>query len=201
MIDEKSYELFVYYLAIKRHFSSDNYDFFKYNGKIKASKDSFSRRKDRYFFYKITKKYDSKNFILANVLANQKAWIGDIANSENCERIYNDWAKRNESMQYTFKEDLSKLGDDPRKTFKVKDGQLPQILKLYIQDKICIETLLILENLFGIFGYWNKKLGDNPVYVDINTLCGRYYPFFIESKNFNRKKLKSISKEKLSQSS
>ena len=34
------------YLAIKQHFTS-NYDYKKYNGKVKATEESFLKRRDR----------------------------------------------------------------------------------------------------------------------------------------------------------
>ena len=72
-----AYQMYVYYLAIKRHFTS-NYDFHKYNGKINASVTSFETRKDKFFFYKLSKKTDAKNFILANLVENPNIWIGDM---------------------------------------------------------------------------------------------------------------------------
>ena len=40
------YEAYVKYLALKSHFSDLNYDFFKYNGKVKAWRSTFDVRKD-----------------------------------------------------------------------------------------------------------------------------------------------------------
>ena len=50
-----AYDIYVYYLAMKRHFTS-NYDFKQYNGKVKANVMSFENRKDKFFFYKLSKK-------------------------------------------------------------------------------------------------------------------------------------------------
>ena len=44
------------YLAIRNHFKTD-YDFFKYNGKMKVSNDSFLKRRDKFFFAKLERKY------------------------------------------------------------------------------------------------------------------------------------------------
>lgn len=46
------FEVYVNYLALKSHFSSPKYDYFKYNKKVRASLTSFNKRKDRYFFEK-----------------------------------------------------------------------------------------------------------------------------------------------------
>ena len=72
-----AYEMYVYYLALKRHFTS-SYDYHKYNGKINASITSFETRKDKFFFYKLSKRSDAKDFILSNMVNNPKIWIGDM---------------------------------------------------------------------------------------------------------------------------
>ena len=51
------YEAFGLYESLKLHFSKDSYDFFKYNGKTNISVTSFENRKDKYHFYKLSRKY------------------------------------------------------------------------------------------------------------------------------------------------
>src|SRR6056300_1924921 len=72
-----AYDIYVYYLAMKRHFTS-NYDFKKYNGKVKANVMSFENRKDKFFFYKLSKKPEAKDLILANMLVEPGMLIGDM---------------------------------------------------------------------------------------------------------------------------
>jgi len=51
------YQVYCEYLALKSHFSNRKYDYFKYNKKVRASLQSFYKRKDRYFFEKTSRKY------------------------------------------------------------------------------------------------------------------------------------------------
>ena len=78
-----AYETFQLYNALKLHFTG-NYDFFKYNGKSNVSVDSFERRKDKYHFYKLSRKYpnkeEMKNFLVANFVENDQMWVGDLLN-------------------------------------------------------------------------------------------------------------------------
>ena len=75
------------YLAIRLHFQSPNYDFVKYNGEIKCSRDSFMKRNDRYFFHKLAKRYNNRpeyqDFLVANFVTedsvNPKWLTGDKA--------------------------------------------------------------------------------------------------------------------------
>ena len=82
-----AFETYVYYLALKRHFTS-NYDFVKYNGKVNARVDAFERRKDKFFFFKLSKRKDVKNFILANLLLKPDAWAGSLVDSPEADKVY-----------------------------------------------------------------------------------------------------------------
>ena len=48
-------DAYLMYCAMKAHFDKSDYDFVKYNGKSKVSRDSFYKRNDRIFFVKLTK--------------------------------------------------------------------------------------------------------------------------------------------------
>ena len=43
------------YLALKNHFTKDQYDYHKYCGKVKAQLQSFYKRKDRYWFERLSR--------------------------------------------------------------------------------------------------------------------------------------------------
>ena len=53
-------DVYIMYCAMKAHFSRKDYDFYKYGGKTKVSRDSFYKRKDRHFFVKLSKKYKTE---------------------------------------------------------------------------------------------------------------------------------------------
>ena len=55
------YEAYTTYLALKLHFSTD-YDFFRYNGKVSASPESFKKRKEKYQFVKLAKKLSDEQY-------------------------------------------------------------------------------------------------------------------------------------------
>jgi hypothetical protein len=181
-----AYQMYVYYLAIKRHFTS-NYDFHKYNGKINASVTSFETRKDKFFFYKLSKKTDAKNFILANVVENPNIWVGDIV-GEKGDAVFMEWKKKQQSISYVFKSELGNLDEDFDSNLIVKNGQHPKLLRLYINRTISKETLIIVDDLTNVFSYWNNKLVDKIIFPDILNTCNKYKPFL----EFDRNKMKNI---------
>ena len=72
-------DAYLMYCAMKAHFDKSDYDFVKYNGKSKVSRNSFYKRNDRIFFVKLTRKYKSKedvqDYLLANFLIHPKGWV------------------------------------------------------------------------------------------------------------------------------
>ena len=57
MTENTGFAAYALWNALKLHFTSDSYDYFKYNGKTNVSKQTFSIRKDKYQFYKLSRKY------------------------------------------------------------------------------------------------------------------------------------------------
>ena len=49
----ESIDVYLMYCAMKAHFGKSDYDFVKFGGKSKVSRDSFWKRKDRSFFVKL----------------------------------------------------------------------------------------------------------------------------------------------------
>lgn len=171
-----AYNLYIYYLAIKRHFTSESYDFFKYNGKVNANPTSFETRKDKFFFYTLSKKEDGRGMILANVINDPNIWIGEIE-SDKCREIYQDWNKRKQMLSYAFKEELNELDDDFNSNIIVTDGQHPKLLKEFTRRRIGVETVIIIDELANCFRYWDKHITDTIVYPSTKTFCRKMRPF------------------------
>lgn len=185
-----AFDLYIYYLAMKRHFTSD-YDFFKYQGKVKANITSFEKRKDKFFFFKLSKKKEARDIILANLLEEPNMWIGDIFD-DKAEARYTDWLKRKQSLTYLFKREINDLTDDLESAIVTEDGQHPKLLRLYTTRNISIETLIILNDVINFFGYWNKNISDTIIYPDINRKCKKYRPFL----DYDLEKMRKIVLDK-----
>jgi hypothetical protein len=188
------YECYVDYLALKRHFTTESYDYFKYNGKVSAKQDSFQKRKDKFFFEKISRHRDPHEFIISNLIKNPRAWVRDIAYSDVAESNYQDWIKKKQSLSYIISNELSHLHDDFDSNFKVLDGQIPHIIALYLGNKISLETVLICVDILGCLPYWNKVLKDNIIWTDMGMLIRKALPFI----KYDKSKIKKIFIDKFS---
>jgi hypothetical protein len=183
--NEQSFNTYIKYLAIKRHFTTKSYNYHKYNGKVNANFENFRTRNDVYFFAKLSKKDDSVNRILSNVLVNPKVWIRDVV-SDAGETHYNSWKKTVDSLGYSFKNELGQLDEDYKANYIVHDGQHPKLISLFLQKKLSLETFTILSHTANIFSYWEQNITDKFIAADIITLAKKYKPFLAyDDQRFN----------------
>jgi hypothetical protein len=190
------FSAFAMFNALKRHFATDSYDYFRYHGKSNVTADKFTNRKDKYSFYKLSRKYrleDLKNFYVANLLEKDVNWIGDINNLEG-EETYKKWQKRTQSLTYRFEQDIIGLLNDtqsPNEMLVVDDGQYPVLLKNVMYNTIAVETLVILNDIMNFFPMWDKKISDTIVWPTMKKKFVKYTPFI----DYDKNKFKSILKE------
>jgi hypothetical protein len=187
-----AFECYKEYVALKNHFTKLSYNYHKYNGKSKLSFESFDGRKDKLYFMKVAKHPDPRNYILSNLVENPKLWIKEIAFSSSSEEVYKGWTKRQQSLTYLFKEELSKLKDNFDSNIKAKDHTHPYVIKLYIRKEISLETLVILVDLVRCASYWSRKFVYDPTIDEILVKMMKYRPFL----DYDKEKVRKIVLDK-----
>ena len=176
------YEAYKMYLALKAHFQTDEYDVVKMQGRIRASRKSFDGLGKEFAFRRLIKLYDTEeavcNFMVANFIDGSR-W-GGVFDVEAAKK-YMAWTRRNQSLSYVFEQDLLRLreemhDDDIADMFKYASGSHPFILRAFLRNSICPETLIIINK---ITGFANKlDLPDHdPVWPTIRRLIRKYAPF------------------------
>ena len=179
-----AFEAYKRYLALKSHFTTDRYDFFKYNGAVKAQRDKFETRNDKYFFHKLSKHKDLTNFLVALfVYGKQDMWIGDILRNEESDKMYREWLRVKESLSYVFRNDIDKFNDDLVSSFTVVDGQHPHALKLLLRQEIHIETFIIMNDIIRFSPVWNREISERTIWPGVRQKCKKYSPFMDYSKD------------------
>lgn len=185
------YECFREYTALKAHFSSKTYDYFKYNGKIgSATLAIYNKRNDKIFFMKLAKHEDAFKFLLANFLIDPNGWIKDLAYSKEAEKIYVEYIKRNLSLTYLFKSDIVILSKDIKSEIKIDHGRIPHLLTLYFQKKLSLETMVILYDVCALARSWDAGLKDNPLWEVLIFKIKKYFPFIMQ--NYDKVKMRQI---------
>ena len=188
------FESYKLYNALKLHFETDGYDAIKYHFKTSVKPTSFFKRKDKFFFAKLAKTYENelKDFYIAN-FKNDVKYVGDMLN-EGGERYYRDHKKIMESLTYQFQTDINKLNDMDvsfDSLLEAEDNNHPLIIKLWMQEEILLETVVILDSILGFVERENKKITDTIIWPDIYRKIMKYKPFV----KFDRNKCLNLLKE------
>ena len=189
------FESFKLYNALKLHFTSKSYDFIKYGGNTRVKEDSFDKRRDKYFFTKLSKHPDPKGLLVSNFIENTSIWVGDVLNNEEAERKYKEWKKRQQSISYIFEQETMKaleFGLD--KLIKIENNAHPELLKLFLRKEISLESLIIFLDSSKCLGYWNKEMKDDPTWEWLSFLISKYKPFMTYDKDKCLKILKKCVK-------
>lgn len=174
-------EAYKLYVVVKNHFTVDSYDMFKYNRKVKVNMDSFLKRRDRIFFAKLGNRKEKylEDFLISNFLHDPKIWVGELL-SDECETRYKEWKKKQESLSYIFKNEMSFIegwdADELNNWFSLANGEHPNIIKKYLRGEISLETLVILNQVLGFMNRYDKSIHD-PIYKGVSQLCRKYLPF------------------------
>ena len=188
------------YLAFKQHFSNPKFDFFQYDGKVKAKEETYQQRSDFWFFETLARKLtdqEVKEYMLASFVSAEnptKVWIGDIR--RNGKDHWLVWQKLQSGLTYTFEQDCHRLVELMEKNkysfnnlFETMGGH-PPLLRLLIKRQVCLETIVVMDMILGFMKDWDTNLRD-PLWEQLSFKIKKYKPFL----SINTTKYKTIIKE------
>lgn len=185
MITMDEFSVYRFYLALKLHFTTDNYDVIKQQGKVRATKKSLYKRKDISFIKRIATTYNDEevvNFLIANFVSGDR-WGGLF--DQQAKETYLLWKKRIESLTYTFTKEIEQCFQYAEDNcisfnsliFNITNNTHPYIIRAYLGNSISIETIVILDQLFDFVSTYDNSLDDKIVWPDISRLIKKYTPF------------------------
>ena len=183
------------YLSLKNHFTKDHYDYIKYRGKTRATKQAFYKRKDRFWFEKFARQKNDKEveeFFVSNFIYSTDPatmWIGEMI--KEGEGRYTEWKKKVQSLTYIFKEETESVFENKKidDMFDCSKGH-PPILKNYLGGDISLESMVIYDRILGYGKDFDKRLKD-PVWETVSRKIKKYSPFL----NIDVSRYKKILKE------
>lgn len=154
--------VFKFYIKLKLHFDSEsNFDYITNNFNIRITQESLDKRNDKGFFYRIGNLYkeDTAEFMLSN-FANNIGWIGNMKKKPYLHR-----KKYIESLTYMFNNDILKIMDhvdNINDSFIINnDESHPLFLRMFLGEKISIETMVVADKIFGYTTLFDKTIKDN----------------------------------------
>lgn len=205
MNKQSPYGAYRLYLALKKHFTT-KYDYHRYSGKITAKKSSFEKRRDKYFFEKLARKFthdELESLLVSNFIVNPNLWIGDIANAADATDVNTQRIARLETLSWTYSEELKMIkkfivDNDIRFMDLLIDNKNnynhPWILKFLLREYISIETFVILDSIGNMIKILDNNLADDEVWQAKKLILTKYRPFL----EYDFDKFKTITTEILS---
>ena len=192
----KPFDCYKSYLGLKNHFTKEKYDYHRYGGKSRASLESFYKRKDRFFFEKLSRQKDDSEvieFFVSNFVScddPQSLWIGEIV--RNGETNYTNWKKRLQSLSYTFRTEVENVFSDKNfdEMFFIDGTKHPEIVREHLGKNLSLESLVILNKILGFKREFDRRLND-PVWKFLSMRIDKYDSFI----HIDVFKFKSILKE------
>jgi hypothetical protein len=197
MTENTGFAAYALWNSLKLHFTSSSYDYFKYHGKTNVSKQSFTIRKDKYQFYKLSRKYsleELRDFYVANFINGNGDWVGNLL--QDGEENYTKWQKIQQSLTYTVENDIMYLldkVDKPDDLLLVKSNEFPKLLQYLMNGSISIETVVILNGIMNFIPMWSKEIYDDIVWPDWQRKIEKYSPFV----QYDKDKFLHILKKKI----
>ena len=178
----KPFDCYKSYLGLKNHFTKEKYDYHRYGGKSRASLESFYKRKDRFFFEKLSRQKDDSEvieFFVSNFVScddPQSLWIGEIV--RNGETNYTNWKKRLQSLSYTFRTEVENVFSDKKfdEMFYIDGTRHPHIVREHLGKNLSLESLVILNKILGFKKEFDRRLND-PVWKFLSMRIDKYDSF------------------------
>ena len=182
----KPWEAYQIYNALKLHFESDTYDALKYNYRTSASQASFLKRKDRFFFAKLAKKYPDRqtliDFLVSNFSTRTKVWAGNLIDSE-ADDTYAEWIRKRDSFSYYFSDQVDYLMNHCQENhlgfddlFVSSNGDHPLIVRLHSAGTISLETLVVFDELLEFMK--RTSVTETIFWPEFAKTLQKYRPFF-----------------------
>lgn len=178
-IDEKAFMAFNKFMALKNHFSLDNYDYLKYNGKTNVRKDSFILRKDKMMFLKLSSiPHPLEDFLISNFSVDENYWLDSLLDNNIGNLNYIEWKNKLDRISFHIKTQLANCQIDTYKDLKrlfyVKENKLPTIISLYREGKISLETFTIIYHILNVDEYWKNNLKEKFISPRIMKKIRKY---------------------------
>jgi hypothetical protein len=195
MIKTQPIQVYRMYLGVKLHFSDKKFNYVKAKGGVKVSPEALTKRKDRYYFEKLSESYSPDQllgYFVSNFVYGQQD--GAVINQEEGFSVYSNWKAKLERLSYHVVNEVQGLVDSDNSFnsfFVVEDGKHPILLKNHLKGDFSLETMLILDRLTNYLEDWRNFIKDEYVWPEIYNLLIRY-SHFIDFGNIKQYKEKIL---------
>ena len=181
------YEVYQKYLSLKQHFNKKDYDYFKFQGRVRANESSFEKRKDKHHFIRLSKIYKDEEltkFFVSNFVVTKDLWVGNATSAEGRQN-YIAWKAKIQSLPYIFENELEEMFDENENfndIFNVEDGQHPPIVRHVFGNEVSLETFVVLDSILNFSSKFNENIEETVIWPELYSMCNNYAPFVVVNK-------------------
>ena len=181
------YEVYQKYLSLKQHFNKKDYDYFKFQGRVRANESSFEKRKDKHHFIRLSKIYKDEEltkFFVSNFVVSKDLWVGNATSAEGRQN-YIAWKAKIQSLPYVFENEVEAMFDENENfndIFNVDDGQHPPIVRHVFGNEVSLETFVVLDSILNFTSKFNENIEETVIWPELYSMCNNYAPFVVVNK-------------------
>mgnify|MGYP003305942466 FL=1 len=181
------YEVYQKYLSLKQHFNKKDYDYFKFQGRVRANESSFEKRKDKHHFIRLSKIYKDEEltkFFVSNFVVTKDLWVGNATSAEGRQN-YIAWKAKIQSLPYVFENEIEAMFDENENfndIFNVEDGQHPPIVRHVFGNEVSLETFVVLDSILNFTSKFNENIEETVIWPELYSMCNNYAPFVVVNK-------------------
>jgi hypothetical protein len=179
--------------AVKLHFSSKNYNYNKYEGKVKKS-----NYKDIIPYSMIAKgkyKTDFPDFFIPGLFQNPKSNIENFL-SEDYMNTWKYWISYQRAPQYYFERELLEVRDYLEKNklkfdsmFSVKVNEIPIIYKFIVKNQVSPQTLLYLNQVIEFIDRIDSHITETILFPKVQNRLKKLRTFLKPKEKETLKKI------------
>ena len=184
MSSSEGYVAYCEYTALKLHFTTDSYDYFKYHGKTRANPNSFNKDKYKWVYVKLERlcennKQKIRDYLVSCFLHNQKAWITNVFDVE-----YTDAHRQRMSIVDKLSKEFTKHKQQFSK-FALReyvvsiDGEYSQLVYDLMSGDISYELYVMYDSKYNLTPYYLDCLDDDFAYPSKIKTIEKYKGFLL----------------------
>lgn len=180
MIKTEPIQVYRMYLGVKLHFSDKDFDYVKAGGGVRVNPDALTKRKDRYYFEKLSETYNQGEllgYFVSNFVYGQQN--GAVVNQEEGRATYLEWRAKLDRLTYLVGSEVGNIcnAETFNSLFSVEGAKHPPLLKCFLAKEVSLETMLILDKVVDYLEDWRNYITEEYVWPEIYKLMVRYSSF------------------------
>lgn len=180
-------------LAVRLHFTSDSYNYFKYNGKTRSGELKLQDMWLRSIASNLETEDNVRDFFVANIMTDFKrtnsvpTYMGEF-NSKKGYDAWKSWKANQNAFRVIVEDELTATKKTIKELIQLDNKVHPVLYSEYINGRVSIETICnVVAVIPKLLTYWDENTVDPVLLPEFCRVCKKYYLFTnIDKQNTKR---------------